>query len=118
MRTLVVFVSLVCVCIASWEVTKTHGVPGVADHVRSPVILGSQGEEFTIEGSWYHYGQPTSPIPFLVTVSKHYDGIFDPDGVELSPGKPCGREYYLWFFGYVAPSTCTGSRVLAISDIT
>ena len=115
MKTLVVFVSFVCVYFGCWEVTNTHGVPAVSDHVRCQVFLGPEGEEFTLGGSAYNYAQPTSPIPFLVTVSKHESGLVDPDGVELSPGKPCGREYYLWFFGYIAPSNV---HRVAREDIT
>lgn len=60
----------------------------------------------SISGSWY--GQATSPLPFLVTVSKRTVVLVDPKGVESEyvdyPGGPYGRKYFLWFFGYIALS--------------
>ncbi|HUG67170.1 MAG TPA: hypothetical protein VMM76_05440 [Pirellulaceae bacterium] len=113
-RTLVIVVTLVCLYLGCWVETTKYGIPAVADHIRHPAFLGPDGERFDIEGSWPTYGQPTSPLPFLVTVSTRTWVLVDANGVELedvnathpfaTAGEPDGREYYLWFFGYVTPS--------------
>ena len=110
LRTLAIFVTLFGVYLGCWVETTKYGIPAVADHIRHHVYLGPDGERFDMDGSWPTYGQPTSPLPFLVTVSTRTWCLLDANGVELedvnaaTAGEPYGREYYLWFFGYVTPS--------------
>ena len=88
LRTLVIFVTLVCVYFGAWEATKTFGVPAV--------------EEFAVKGHG-EFGRriadPHSPMPFCVHVTRHRLDYPSPAGGGLM--MRYYRRYYLWFFGLI-----------------
>lgn len=79
-RTLAIFVTLVCAYFGVWEATKRYGVPET-----HPAALY---ENVPLPNSWIVWGG-SSPMPFVV---KEY---------EVGPGREgcCPTYYYLWLFG-------------------
>ncbi len=75
-RTLAIFVTLVCAYFGAWEATMRYGIPAMEKNVHDPVFIGEDGKELdvTIQGSWYYYASPNVPAPFVVTV-RRYDGV-------------------------------------------
>ncbi len=104
LRALTVVVTFVCMYVARWTATISKGIPSVANHVSSASYVGPNGERFEIEGSAPFYGQPNSPVPFLITVPEFRGVVFDANGEDITPGQLCERHYYFWFLGHIAPS--------------
>jgi hypothetical protein len=79
-RTLAIFVTLVCVYIAAWEATKRHGLErGLSDDMGLPA-------------------RESSPVPFILI----QDGWFEEPSDNLSSAfhhLPQRKRIYLWFFG-------------------
>ena len=101
-RTLVILVTLVCCYAACWKVTKTCGVHVVMEHARNPYLM-KNGVEFRLGGGWRDYRKPMTPVAFVVSVARYDPTIIDAKGDgHLSSFNRPGREYYFWFFGYVA----------------
>lgn len=99
-RTLVIAVTLVCCYAACWEPTKKWGVSDVASvyywdwHFNidwdTPNLPADPIAEIFRE-----WNLASSPLPFVVSNNNYVFAL---------PNKPrqTVREYYFWFFGYVA----------------
>ena len=105
LRTLAILVTLACAYFGAWEATKQYGVPAVQWHVRHPIFIGPDGNEYTLGGAWYYYDTPMALAPFVLTVPKYVDALVEPNGGEMLSGTPRGWETYLWFFGFIYPRT-------------
>ena len=74
-RTLAIFVTLVCAYFGAWEATKRFGVP------KGNVGHRSLGDAYAaVINAW-------SPVPFLIICN------------ETSPFDDDSQRYYLWLFG-------------------
>jgi hypothetical protein len=86
LRTLVIFVTLVCFYFGAWEATKNFGVPAVSEFI-----------ETTTSGFCFPVDHADSPFPFCVRV--------DQGGVESIPGRKPSFAYYRrsysWIFGWI-----------------
>jgi hypothetical protein len=107
LRTLAIFVTLVCAYFAAWEVTKRFGVGDVAKSVNNPVFVDQSGlvmDNVAKSGSWPYFEVPRSPAPFVITVNRYDSPVVDPFGNidRLGSGQPT-RKTYLWFFGFIFP---------------
>jgi hypothetical protein len=86
LRTLALFVMLVCAYFAAWEATKRYGVRAVMAHDATLVVILVPD----IERHHVH-----SSVPFLV-VAGVTDSYTDPTS-GVSRDTPMIRRYYLWF---------------------
>ncbi len=116
-RTLVIFVTLVCVYFALWEVTKRHGVPGVPPMDR-PVKRDFSKMR---ENSNVRLFDASTPVPLIVVeVENDWDAwaehqmqlmprlFVDPPPAFVGP-PPTRTSYYLWLFGPRIRLGCTRS---------
>jgi hypothetical protein len=80
-RTLVIFVTLVCVYFGVWEATKRYGVPS------TPKLIDSESEMIVHAGS---------PMPLVVWQDETENGFISINrSVFVNPR----RRFYLWLFG-------------------
>jgi hypothetical protein len=102
-RTLLIFVTLICVYIAAWELTKRYGVSQLlGQNLPSTISIGPADLS------------PTSPIPFVVAryeytivprpprFPRDNDFRYDPE-----------KRYYLWVYRSVVPLPFGGRFVTA-----
>ena len=82
LRTLFVFVTLVCAYFGAWEATKKYGVP-----------FGPEGP--APKRDIYSIVDSTSPVAFIVS---RQEWCVDLDGTNESR-QSIHRHYYLWLFG-------------------
>lgn len=80
-RTLAIFLTLVCVYFGAWEATKKYGIPQT-----EPPFVSSGLKPYGFAGK-VTIMHANSPIPFIVKQCE-YDFYFVPH-----------RSYYFWFFG-------------------
>jgi hypothetical protein len=91
-RTLAIFVTLVCVYFATWEATKKHG-PQAVVLAKYPELAPRWVEDFYLPDERAK-GSVAVPMPFVVTWLRPI-----PQGNNLRPPEYT-RDYYLWFNGW------------------
>jgi len=85
----VVLITLVCCYAACWGPTKTQGVADVHTH-----IYGPAPSLLDVDCPWGPWGTGTSYVPLVIGWDEHAH-------MRLW-GSKRRRNYYFWFFGYVA----------------
>ncbi len=92
LRTLVILLTLVCVYLSCWMPTSTRGVDDVAMQLTIALLAeyGSPEDPVEVIQRMADFRQTSSKVPFVVGVNVN-DGLMSNH-----------REYYFWFFGYVA----------------
>ena len=84
-RTLAIFVTLVCAYFGAWEATKRYGVPDMRP--RAGIVVGLRAPKY----GWLEAG---SPMPFVTW--KEQIGITRTGKLGIG----VRREYSFWFFGW------------------
>ena len=84
-RKLLFVVMLLCVYLASWRATVTHGVPDAKGTLLTSERVVAIGDSV--------------PLPFVVGLDESFTSRATPTGVLL---EDTDRRYYFWFFGYIA----------------
>ena len=90
LRTLFIFVTLVCFYFGAWEVTKTFGVPAVSKFAKNDEPL------------YFCVDDAKSPLPFCVRVNQTNLLFLPFDSWDVNI--PQHRRDYLWIFGWIVHS--------------
>ena len=83
LRTLVLFMTLVCVYFGAWEATKRYGVGPEPDFISSSLLSPLTWNE-------------SSPAPFIIGRD---EGEYESSGSPTISRWSWHRRYYLWLFG-------------------
>src|SRR5687768_10082779 len=96
-RALAIFITIACIYLGFWDVTKRFGIPAVENYEK---------ETYGRYKDW----DRISPGPFLVRVDVYFPLINPDDGSVVQKGECSEKVYYVWcgiLFKYCAPYTGT-----------